>query len=132
VEARFSTLIKTGSGAHPASCTCTMGVWSFPGMKVILGHVMAHVVSCQPCKTKFQIQSQAGPFWIYNRKSDTVSGFSPSTSDFPCQYHSAIAPYSFIHLPPTLYNVFLLVFQFFPVSIIPPLLHTHSSTTHGV
>jgi branched-subunit amino acid transport protein len=44
---------------------------------------------------------------------------------FPCQYHSTIAPYSFIHLPPTLYNVYLPVLQFSPVSIIPPLLHTH-------
>ena len=47
---------------------------------------------------------------------------------FPCQYHSTIAPYSFIHLPLTLYNVFLLVLQFSPVSVIPPLLHTHPST----
>jgi hypothetical protein len=47
--------------------------------------------------------------------------FSPSTSVFPCQYHSTIAPYSFIHLPSTLYNVFLPVIQFSPVSIIPPL-----------
>ena len=48
---------------------------------------------------------------------------------FPCQYHSTIAPYSFIHLPPTLYNV-LPVLQFSPVSIIPPLPHTHSSIYH--
>ena len=58
--------------------------------------------------------------------------FFSSTSVFPCQYHSTIAPYSFIHLPPTLYNVFLPVLQFSPVSIIPPLLHYHSSTTHAV
>jgi len=45
---------------------------------------------------------------------------------FPCQYHSTIAPYTFIHLPTTLYNVFLPVFQFSPVSIIQPLLHTNS------
>ena len=31
---------------------------------------------------------------------------------FPCQYHSTIAPYSSIHLPPTLYNVFLPALQF--------------------
>jgi len=49
---------------------------------------------------------------------------------FPCQYHSTIAPYSSIHLPPTLYNVFLPVLQFSPVIIIPPLLHTHSSIYH--
>ena len=60
----------------------------------------------------------------------TETGFSASTSVFPCQYHSTIAPYSFIHLPPTLYNVFLPVLQFSPVSIIPPLLHTHSSIYH--
>ena len=48
---------------------------------------------------------------------------------FPCQYHSTIAPYSFIRLPPTLYNVFLPVLQFSPVSIIPPLLHTHLPPT---
>jgi hypothetical protein len=56
--------------------------------------------------------------------------FSPSTSVFPCQYHSTNAPYSFIHLPHTLYNVFLPVLQFSPVSIIPPLLHTHSFIYH--
>jgi len=79
---------------------------------------------------------------------------------FPCQYHSTNAPYSFIHLPPTLYNVFLPALRFplsvsfhqssilihspttqaakcfspstsvSPVSIIPPMLHTHSSIYH--
>jgi hypothetical protein len=37
--------------------------------------------------------------------------FSPSASVFPCQYHAINAPYSFIHLPPTVYNVFLPVLQ---------------------
>ena len=31
---------------------------------------------------------------------------------FPCQYHSTNAPFSSIHLPPTLYNVFLPILQF--------------------
>jgi len=44
---------------------------------------------------------------------------------FPCQYHSTNAPYSFIHLPPTLCNVFLPVLQFL-LSFIPPMLHTHA------
>ena len=52
------------------------------------------------------------------------------TSAYQCQYHSTIAPYSFIHLPPTFYNVFHPVLQFSPVSIIPPLLHTHSFIYH--
>ena len=56
--------------------------------------------------------------------------FLPSTSGYPCQYHFTIAPYSFIHLPPILYNVFLTVLQVSPVSIIPSLLHTHSFIYH--
>ena len=78
----------------------------------------------------------------------------------PCQYHSTIAPYSSINLPPALYNGFLPILQFplsvsfhhcsilihpstthavccfspstsvSPVSIIPPLLHTHPSINH--
>jgi hypothetical protein len=31
VESRFSAPVKTGPGAHPASCT--MGTGSFPGVK---------------------------------------------------------------------------------------------------
>jgi len=60
----------------------------------------------------------------------TLYFFSLSTSVFPYQYHSTIAPYSFIHLPPTLNNFFLPVLQFSLVSIIPPLLHTHSFISH--
>ena len=56
--------------------------------------------------------------------------FSLNTSVFPCQYRSTIAPHSSIYLPPTLYNVFLPVLQFSPVSTIPPLLHTHPSIYH--
>ena len=52
---------------------------------------------------------------------------------FPCQYHSTNAPYSFIHLPPTLYNVFLPVLQFPPsVSFHQCSTLIHPSTTHAV
>jgi hypothetical protein len=64
--------------------------------------------------------------FIYHRRC--IMFFSQYSS-FPCQYHSTNAPHSYIHLPPTLYNVFLPVLQF-PVSIIPPMLHTHSSIYH--
>ena len=90
---------------------------------------------------KVWVPPQASPRGIYGGLNGTgtgfssvlpsVSCFSPSTSVFPCQYHSTIAPYSFIPLPPTLYNVFLPVLQFSPVSIIPPLLHTHSFIYHS-
>jgi hypothetical protein len=33
VRARFSAPVQCGSGAHPASCTSTMGTGSFPGVE---------------------------------------------------------------------------------------------------
>ena len=53
---------------------------------------------------------------IHSPTTHTIQYFSPSTSVFPCQYHSTNAPYPFIHLPPTLYNVSLPVIQF-PLSL---------------
>ena len=77
-----------------------------------------------------RVRSQESAFQICFRQSGNGRSFSPSTSVFPCQYYSTIPPYSSIHLPPTLYNVFLPALQFYPVSTIPPLLHTHSSIYH--
>jgi len=67
---------------------------------------------------------------IHLATNKIVYCFSLSTSVFPCQYHSTIAPYSFIHLSLMLYNVFLPVLPLPSVSITPPLLHTHSSIYH--
>ena len=71
---------------------------------------------------------------IHSTTTHAVYCFSPSTSVFPCQYHSTISPYSSIHpsihLPSTLYNIFLPVIRFTPVSIIPPLLHTYPFIYH--
>jgi hypothetical protein len=76
------------------------------------------------------VQAQASLWDICGGQSGTGTGSSSPTSVFPCQYHSTNAPYTFIHLPPTLYNVFLPVLQFSPVSIIPSMLHTHSYIYH--
>ena len=64
--------------------------------------------------------------WVHSQTSvcDTGTGFSYKYMSLLCHYHSTIASYLFIYLPPTLYNVFLPVLQFSPVSIIPPLLHS--------
>jgi len=52
---------------------------------------------------------------------------------FPCQYHSTNAPYSFIHLPPTLYNVFLSVIRFsLSVSFHQCSIFIHSSITEAI
>ena len=67
---------------------------------------------------------------LHSSTTHAVYCSSPSTSNFPYQFHSTIAPYSFTHLPPTLCNVFLPALQFSPVSIIPPLPHTHSFIYH--
>jgi len=67
---------------------------------------------------------------IHSPTTHATYCFSSSTFVFACQYHSTIAPHPFIHLPPTLYNISLPVPLFSPVSIIPPLLHTHSFTYH--
>ena len=67
---------------------------------------------------------------IHSPTTHTIQCFSPSTSVFPCKYHSTNAPYPFIHLPPTLYNVSLPVLLFSLVSTIPPMPHTHSFTYH--
>jgi len=64
---------------------------------------------------------------IYHRR---YMRFFSQYFSFPCQYHSTNAPYSFIHLPSTLYDVFLPVLQVSHVSIIPPMLHTHSVIYH--
>jgi len=60
--------------------------------------------------------------FIYHR---SCIMFSSQYLIFPFQYHSTNAPYSFIHLPPTLYNVFLPLLQFFPVRIISTILQIH-------
>ena len=110
-----------------------------------------------------RVQHQACPRGNCGRKSGTDRGFSPNNSvspvsiitsilhnysliyhrrcimffshyvSFPYQYHSTNAPYSFIHLPPTLYNVFLPALQFpLSVSFHQCSILIHSSTTHAV
>jgi len=88
------------------------------------------VISRRPLTTETRVRFLGRQCENCGGQIHAGSGFSPSTSVFPCQYHSTNAPYPFIHLPPTLYNVSLPVLQFSPVSIIPPLLHTHSFTYH--
>ena len=86
---------------------------------------------CGPHTINHKISSKTQP----NRRHDISSKCCPPKHKIqnkhsissPCQINPTV---SSIHLPPTLYNVFLPVLQFSPVSIIPPLLHTHSSIYH--
>ena len=127
------------------------------------GRAMSQGVSRQSLTAEARVRSQVGPCQIWCGQSSSVTGFSPSTSvspvstipptlhthsliyhqrcimffsqyfSFPCQYHFTNAPYTFIDLPPTLYNVFLPVLQFPPsVSFHQCSILIHSSTTDAV
>ena len=60
-----------------------------------------------PLAAAGRLQSQPCPCWIYGKRS--VNGtdlfFPPSTSVFPCHYHSTTAPQTFSHVLPTLYSI---------------------------
>jgi len=59
---------------------------------------MAQAVSRQPLIAEAQIRSRDSQCGIYNELIGTGTGSYPSSSVFPCQYHSTLAPYSYITL----------------------------------
>jgi hypothetical protein len=95
--------------------------------------VMAQVVSHCRLTIKTLIQSQTSSCGICGGQNCIGTGVSISTLVFPCQYHSTSAPYSFIHLPPTLYNCFFPVLQFsLSISFHQCSILIHTSTTNAV
>jgi len=64
-------------------------------VEVNLKSWMAEAISRRPLTTEAQGRSQVSVHEICGRHSGTGTDFSPSTSVFPCQYHSTSAPYSF-------------------------------------
>jgi hypothetical protein len=53
---------------------------------------MAQAVSRRPLTTEARVRSPVSPCGICGGQSGTETGFSPSTSVFPCQFHSTAAP----------------------------------------
>jgi hypothetical protein len=57
-----------------------------------LGRAMVQVVSRRPTTAEAWVRSPVSPCGICGGQSGTGTGFSPSTSVFPCQFHSTGAP----------------------------------------
>jgi hypothetical protein len=53
---------------------------------------MAYAVSSRPPTAEAQVRSRVSPCGICGGLSGTGTGFPPSTSFFPCQFHATVAP----------------------------------------
>jgi hypothetical protein len=53
---------------------------------------MTQAVTRRPLTAEARIRSRVSPCGICGGQSGTCTGFSPSTSAFPCQFHSTGAP----------------------------------------
>jgi hypothetical protein len=63
---------------------------------MILGRVMAQGVSRRPLAAEVRVHAQVNPCRFCGGQSGTGTGFSLSSSVFPCQYHSTIALHTHI------------------------------------
>jgi hypothetical protein len=52
---------------------------------------MAQVVSRRPLTAETRVRPQVNPCGICGGQSDIGTALSPSSSVFPCQYHSTVA-----------------------------------------
>jgi hypothetical protein len=57
-----------------------------------IDRAMAQAVSLRPLTAEARVRSRVGPCGICGGQSGTGTGFSSSTSVFPCQFHSTGAP----------------------------------------
>jgi hypothetical protein len=63
---------------------------------ISLDCAMAQVVSCRPLTTEAQVRARVSPCVICGGQTGTGTGFSPSSSVFPCQHHSTMALHSHV------------------------------------
>jgi hypothetical protein len=60
------------------------------------GRAMAQAVSRRPLTAESRIRARVNPCGICDGESGTGTGFSPSSSVFPCQYHSTVVLHTHI------------------------------------
>jgi hypothetical protein len=61
-------------------------------IKAIEGRAMPQAVSRRPVSAEARVRSRVIPCGICGGQSSTETGFPPSTSGFPCEFHSTGAP----------------------------------------
>jgi hypothetical protein len=69
---------------------------------------MAQAVSRQPLTEETRVRSRVSPCGICGGQSGTGTGFSPSSSVFPCHFHSTGAP--LLGKKKKKLNIFLFIF----------------------
>jgi hypothetical protein len=61
-------------------------------LRTDVGRAMAQAVNRRPPTAEARVRSRVTPCGICGGQSDIGTGFSPSSSVFPCQFHSTGAP----------------------------------------
>jgi hypothetical protein len=56
----------------------------------LIGSAMAQAVNRRPLTAESRIRAGVNPCGICGGQSGAGTGFSPSSSVFPCQYHSTV------------------------------------------
>jgi hypothetical protein len=62
------------------------------------GRAMAQAVSYQHLTVEARVRALVSPCGICGEQSGTGTGFSPSSSVFPCQYHSTVTVHTHMSL----------------------------------
>jgi hypothetical protein len=77
--------------------SCDMHLSAYLSNEHVYGdRAMAQVFSRRPITTEARVRARVNPCGIYDRRSGTGTGFSPSSSVLPCQYHSTVALHTHI------------------------------------